>query len=126
MLRMVPASPRGRWSNEVIGDLAQPKFTRLRPRRTEDSRRWRREARELVARCVLAAAALSSILITVTIVVVLVWESSSFFGAPEVTASGFLFGYHDGHWATAWAPLIDSAKHCIWPLVRALILMKCS
>ena len=105
----------------MIGEVAQPKFKRLRPRRTEDKRRFRREARELFAKCVLAAAALSSILITVTIVVVLVWESSSFFGDGEVTASGFLFGFHHGHWETRWAPLIDSTKHCIWPLVTATL-----
>ena len=39
----------------MIGELAQPKFTRLRPKRTEDKRRFWREARELVAKCVLAA-----------------------------------------------------------------------
>ena len=102
--------------------MATQRFTRLRPRRAEDSRRWRRELREWIARWVLAAAALSSILITVTIVVVLVWESSSFFSEPEVTASGFLFGYHHGHWITTWAPLVDPAKHCIWPLVAATLM----
>ena len=57
------------------------------------ARRWRREAARVDRRrCVLAAAALSSILITVAIVVVLFCESSSFFGEPEITLSGFLFG----------------------------------
>jgi phosphate transport system permease protein len=86
-----------------------------------DSRRWRREAREWIARIVLAAAALSSILITVAIVVVLFWESSSFFNAPEITLSGFLFSRHDGQWITSWGPLIDPAKHSIWPLVTATL-----
>jgi len=105
----------------VVTELARRKFTRLRPRRTADARRWRREVRESVAKLLLAAAALSSVLITIAIVVVLVWESSSFFGASDVTLSGFLFGFHHGHWQTAWAPLIDASKHCIWPLVAATL-----
>jgi phosphate transport system permease protein len=96
-----------------------PKFVRLRPRRASDERRWRRELREEVVRLVLGGAALSSILITIAIVVVLFWESSSFFGADQITLSGFLFGYHGGHWDFSWAPLIDADKHCIWPLVTA-------
>jgi phosphate transport system permease protein len=102
-------------------DSQQPKFVRLRPRRIGDRRRWRRELRETAARLVLGAAALSSILITVAIVVVLIWESLSFFGDPAVTLSGFLFGYHGDRWDFSWGPLIDAAKHCIWPLVTATI-----
>jgi phosphate transport system permease protein len=106
----------------VSSDPVREKFVRLRPRRAADTRRWRREAREWTARVILAAAALSSIFITVAIVVVLFWESSSFFGAPQVTLSGFLFGRHHGEWNMAWAPLIDADKHCIWPLVTATLL----
>jgi phosphate transport system permease protein len=97
------------------------KFVRLRPRRASDQRRWRRELREETARLILGAAALSSVLITVAIVVVLFWESSSFFGADQITLSGFLFGYHHGGWNFSWAPLIDVTRHCIWPLVTATL-----
>jgi phosphate transport system permease protein len=105
----------------LSSDLAREKFVRLRPRRAGDTRRWRREAREWIARLILAAAAVSSIFITIAIVVVLFWESSSFFSEPQVTFSGFLFGRHHGVWNTAWAPLIDPSKHCIWPLVTATL-----
>jgi phosphate transport system permease protein len=105
----------------LSGETNRQKFVRLRPRRAADDRRWRREAREWMARLILAAAALSSILVTVAIVVVLVWESLSFFGEPQVTLSGFLLGYHHGEWNFSWAPITDPAKHCIWPLVTATL-----
>jgi phosphate transport system permease protein len=102
-------------------DSSRQKFVRLRPRRALDTRRWRREAIEWAAKVLLATAALSSILVTVAIVVVLFWESASFFGEPEITITGFLFGRHHGQWITAWSPLTDPAKHCIWPLVSATL-----
>jgi phosphate transport system permease protein len=105
----------------LSADSTRQKFVRLRPRRAGDARRWRREAVEWTAKVLLAAAALSSILVTVAIVVVLFWESSSFFGEPEITFSGFLFGRHHGQWITAWSPLTDATKHCIWPLVSATL-----
>ncbi len=74
-----------------------------------------REAREWSAYGVLATAAASSIFITAAIVLVLVYESSSFFLAPEVHLREFLFG-------TQWAPLFNPPRFGILPLVSATIM----
>ena len=64
---------------------------------------------------VLAAAALSSVVITALIVLVLVYESAGFFGAKEVRLSEFFTG-------TEWAPLFHPAKYGILPLVSATVM----
>jgi phosphate transport system permease protein len=92
------------------------KFARLRQRKPAD--RWRRslrDAREWTAFGVLAAAAVSSVLITALIVLVLLYESSSFFGAKEIHLSEFLIG-------TQWAPLFNPPRYGILPLVSATIM----
>lgn len=95
---------------------AKPKVVRLRPRqRVTPVQRNLREAREWTAFLTLGAAAVSSILITLAIVWVLLYESSIFFRAKEVTVFGFLTG-------TEWAPLFDTSKHGILPLVSATLM----
>lgn len=95
---------------------AKPKVVRLRPRqRVTPVQRNLREAREWTAFLTLGAAAISSILITLAIVWVLLYESSIFFRAKEITVLGFLTG-------TQWAPLFDTSKHGILPLVSATLM----
>lgn len=72
--------------------------------------RLRRDAQEWTAQGVLGAAAASSVLITLAIVAVLLYESSTFF--KEVTVVEFLTG-------TKWAPLFNPPKFGILPLVTA-------
>jgi phosphate transport system permease protein len=91
------------------------KFVRLRPRTAgSDRRRAWRELRERTAGLTLAAAALSSVLITVAIVWVLFYESAPFFQDERVTLWTFFTGLH-------WAPQMDAAKHGILPLVGATL-----
>jgi phosphate transport system permease protein len=95
---------------------APRKFARLRQRGSRGrASRLLREARELTAATVLGAAALSSILITLAIVLVLGYESSSFFMAKEVRLSEFFT-------STEWAPLFNPPKYGILPLVSATIM----
>ena len=61
---------------------------------------------------VLLAAAVSSIAITAGIVGILLYESATFFA--HVSLWEFFTD-------TLWAPLIDPAKHTIWPLVTATL-----
>lgn len=89
------------------------KFVRLRKRKGPAARVWR-QRREWTAWLVLAAAALSSVLITVAIVWVLLYESSAFFLAEEISIWTFLTG-------TDWAPQVDRAKHGILPLVAGTL-----
>jgi phosphate transport system permease protein len=100
-----------------VATATQPrKFARLRQRKPPDRRkRALRETREWSAFLMLAAAAASSVLITATIVLVLVYESSAFFQAPEVTLWKFLTG-------TEWAPLFHPPKYGILPLVSATLM----
>jgi phosphate transport system permease protein len=92
------------------------RFARLRQRRKPGGwDRTLRETREWTAYLVLAAAALSSILITAAIVLVLVYESSSFFRAKEIDLWQFFSG-------TQWAPLFNPPKYGILPLVSATIM----
>jgi phosphate transport system permease protein len=92
------------------------RFARLRQRKRADrTGRLLREARERTAQGVLGAAALSSVLITAAIVLVLVYESSSFFLAKEVSIVEFLT-------STSWAPLFNPPRHGILPLVSATIM----
>jgi len=92
------------------------KFARLRQRKPADSwSRRLRDAREWAAFLVLWAAAISSILITAAIVLVLVYESSSFFRADEIDLVQFFTG-------TEWAPLFNPPKYGILPLVSATIM----
>jgi phosphate transport system permease protein len=89
----------------------RPKITRLRPRRAGDGKaRAIREAKELTAKIVLASSALFSILTTVLIVGVLLYESSTFFAA--VRLDKFLL-------TTDWAPQYDHFG--IWALVSATL-----
>jgi phosphate transport system permease protein len=89
-------------------------FNRQRKPADSWSRRLR-DAREWLAFLVLWAAAISSILITAAIVVVLVYESSSFFRAPQIDLVQFFTG-------TEWAPLFNPPKYGILPLVSATIM----
>lgn len=92
------------------------KVVRLRSRKgVSKLQRTLREAREWTAFLTLGAAALSSVLITLAIVWVLLYESSIFFRAKEITVIGFLTG-------TQWAPLFDTSKHGILPLVSATLM----
>jgi phosphate transport system permease protein len=92
---------------------ASRKFARLRPRKTADrsGRLWR-DVQEWIAKTVLFCAALSSVLVTITIVVVLLYESSTFF--REVSLVEFLT-------STRWAPQFNPPHHGILPLVCATL-----
>lgn len=95
---------------------APRKIVRLRPRKTASKNsRLLREVRERIAHYSLAAAALSSILITAAIVLVLFYESSGFFGSEHVSLWEFFTG-------TEWAPLFDPPRHGILPLVSATLM----
>ena len=94
------------------------KFARLRQRKAFSGRqRVLRETREWTAFLTLAAAAVSSVFITVLIVVVLLNESGSFFRAPEVSSQFWRF-FVD----TTWAPTSDPPRIGILPLVSATIM----
>jgi phosphate transport system permease protein len=99
----------------LSSDTARRKFVRLRSRQKADAKRraWR-EAREWSARSVLISAAVFSVLITVAIVWVLLYESSAFFWAKDVKVWSFLFGTH-------WAPHADASRHGVLPLVCATL-----
>ncbi len=76
-----------------------------------------RKAGERVVKAGLLACALFSIFVTTAIVVVLVRQTISFFGMPEVSLSDFLFG-------TTWSPLLGEEKHFgIWPLINGTVLV---
>lgn len=76
-----------------------------------------RTAGESLVKTGLFACALFSIFITTAIVVVLVRQTISFFGMPEVSLSDFLFG-------TTWSPLLGEEKHFgIWPLINGTLLV---
>ncbi|MEX2173031.1 MAG: phosphate ABC transporter permease subunit PstC [Pirellulaceae bacterium] len=92
---------------------AKRKITRLRPRRGDKGRRRAvREVKEWTAKGVLAAAAGSSVLITLAIAGVLLYESSKFFA--EVSLGEFLLG-------TEWAPLFNPPSFGIWALISATL-----
>jgi len=94
------------------------KFARLRQRKASSGRqRAMRETREWAAFLTLAAAAVSSVLITALIVLVLLHESGSFFRAPEVSSQLWRF-FVD----TTWAPTSDPPRIGILPLVSATIM----
>jgi phosphate transport system permease protein len=89
------------------------KITRLRPRRAVGGRsRAIREAKEWAARFVLASSALLSIVTTLLIVGVLIYESSSFFRAVPLTK--FLL-------TTTWAPQYEPPQFGIWALISATL-----
>jgi phosphate transport system permease protein len=88
-------------------------IVRLRPRRAGDSRaRTFREMKETTARLVLASSAFLSIVTTLLIVGVLLYESSTFFA--EVPLSRFLA-------TTIWAPQREPPLFGIWALVSATL-----
>jgi phosphate transport system permease protein len=89
------------------------KITRLRPRRVAGgrARAWR-EAKEWIAKSVLASSALFSIVTTILIVGVLLYESSTFFAA--VPLDKFLL-------TTTWAPQLEPPRFGIWALVSATL-----
>jgi phosphate transport system permease protein len=103
----------------LSSDSARRKFVRLRSRPKAGSRRraWR-EAREWTARLILISAAIFSVLITIAIVWVLLYESSAFFWAKDVKVWSFLFG-------TDWAPQADASRHGVLPLVCATLVTTC-
>src|SRR5262245_47619587 len=93
--------------------LEKRKIVRLRPRRGANARaRALREARETVAKLTLASSALFSIVVTVLIVAVLLYESSTFFAA--VPLSKFLL-------TTTWAPQYEPPQFGIWALLSATL-----
>jgi phosphate transport system permease protein len=92
------------------------RFERLRQRRKPAGlSRALRDAREWTAFLVLAAAAISSVLITAAIVLVLVYESSSFFRSDQINLWQFFTGKQ-------WAPLFNPPRYGILPLVSATIM----
>jgi phosphate transport system permease protein len=106
----------------ITMSTAEPtrKFARLRQRKPADSwSRRLREAREWLAFFVLGTAAISSILITAAIVLVLVFESWSFFRAPQADHQIDIVQFFTG---TEWAPLFNPPKYGILPLVSATIM----
>ena len=59
----------------------------------------------------LAACALFTVLITISIVVLLVWQTRTFFSMPETSVWDFVTG-------TKWNPQLGEVKHFgIWPLI---------
>jgi phosphate transport system permease protein len=89
------------------------KIVRLRPRRVGDSRaRTIREIKESIAQLVLFGSAFFSIVTTLLIVGVLLYESSTFFAA--VPLNRFLA-------TTIWAPLHDPPLFGIWALASATL-----
>lgn len=84
--------------------------TRARTRRSP-ARRWLR-ARERAIEALLFLAALSAVLITAAIVVILVRESSTFFA--HVSLREFFTG-------SEWTPLFENPKYGIAPLVAGTI-----
>lgn len=86
-----------------------PKTTRLRKRREPSrSARTQREWRERIIAAILFLAASSSVVITLTIAGVLIYESASFFW--QVSPWDFLTG-------TVWKPQFDNPQYGILPLV---------
>jgi phosphate transport system permease protein len=99
----------------LSSESTRRKFVRLRSRQKADgSRRAWREAREWTAKLALVSAAVFSVLITVAIVWVLFYESSSFFWDEDVKVWSFLIGTH-------WAPQAEAARHGVLPLVCATL-----
>jgi phosphate transport system permease protein len=89
------------------------KIVRLRPRRSAGGRaRTMREARESAAKFVLASSAFFSIVTTLLIVGVLLYESSTFFAA--VPLSRFLL-------TTTWGPQYTPPQFGIWALISATL-----
>ncbi|HUE72922.1 MAG TPA: phosphate ABC transporter permease subunit PstC [Pirellulaceae bacterium] len=83
--------------------------TRLRSRRgTTPRQRYWREVREQTIAWILFLAAASSVLVTLGIVAVLVFESAAFFS--RVGIGEFLTG-------TVWTPQFANPKYGIWPLI---------
>lgn len=80
-------------------------------RRRSPARRWLR-LRERLIEALLFAAALSAVLITAAIVVILVRESATFFG--HVSLREFLTG-------SEWTPLFENPKYGIAPLVAGTL-----
>jgi phosphate transport system permease protein len=91
--------------------IEKRKIVRLRPRRTVGNRaRVFRDAKETAARWTLAASAFFSIVTTLLIVGVLLYESSTFFAA--VPLSKFLL-------TTTWGPQYEPPQFGIWALISA-------
>jgi phosphate transport system permease protein len=88
------------------------KFTRLRSRRAAGGARALRDAKEWTAKTLLGVSALFSVVTTVLIVSVLLYESSTFFAA--VRLDQFLL-------TTNWAPQYDPPQFGIWALVAATL-----
>jgi phosphate transport system permease protein len=89
------------------------KIIRLRPRRgTGGKARAVREAKEWTAKVVLASSALFSIVTTILILGVLLYESSTFFASVRVDK--FLL-------TTTWAPQLEPPRFGIWALVSATL-----
>lgn len=76
--------------------------------------RWRRELREKVIETILFLAAISSIMTTIGIMWILVYESLTFF--QQVSLVEFLTG-------TEWTPLFADAKYGILPLVSGTLVV---
>jgi len=85
---------------------------RLRPKRSSDSRRWRRDLLERGVHTLLFLAGSSSVLVTLAIVWVLFYESSAFF--RHVSLIHFLTG-------TKWTPQFEDPKYGILPLVAGTL-----
>ena len=74
-------------------------------------------AKEWIVKSGLVGCTLFSVLITVSIVVLLMWQSVLFFNYDEVTVSKFLFG-------TKWNPLLGTSKSFgVLPLVCGTLLV---
>ena len=99
-------------STESVSTTADKrKITRLRPRTTGNSRRRAvREAKEWTAKILLSSSAVFSIVTTLLIVGVLLYESSAFF--REVRLDKFLF-------STDWSPTYG--RFGIWALISATL-----
>ena len=91
--------------------IEKRKIVRLRPRRAvTGTARELRDTQEWIAKIVLACSALFSIVTTVLIVGVLLYESSTFFS--QVSLDKFLL-------TTMWAPQLEPAQFGIWALLSA-------
>jgi phosphate transport system permease protein len=88
------------------------RIQRLRAKRPQGGRRWKREAIERTVHALLFIAGSSSVLITMAIVGVLFYESFGFF--RHVSLAEFLTG-------TTWTPQFANARYGILPLVAGTL-----
>lgn len=97
-------------------NLEKPRL--LRPAELGRARsRVGRNAVEYTIRGSLVGCAAFSIFTTAAIIVVLGWETFTFFKLPDVTVTDFLFGLK-------WAPLLGEEKHFgIWPLISGTVMI---